>query len=123
MLNFFYTAKSLDGKTKTGVAEAESVKDLSQKLREEGLFLTKADYKTDQERKGFNFGKISFGISKKVSIGEKMLMTRNLAVMVSTGLPLVKGFAILASQSKSKRMKTALLGISQEVSKGFGGLF
>jgi type IV pilus assembly protein PilC len=45
-------------------------------------------------------------------------MARNLSIMVSTGLPLVKGFTILANQSKSRKMKDALLDISQEISKG-----
>ena len=38
--------------------------------------------------------------------------------MVSTGLSLVKGFSILSTQAKSKKMRAALLSISQEVSKG-----
>ena len=45
-------------------------------------------------------------------------MTRNLWIMVSTGLSLVKGFSILSAQSKSKKMKAALLDIGQEISKG-----
>lgn len=118
MPNFSYTAKSLDGKTKTGVSEAENVKKLAQELREEGLFLARADYKGEKKKSGSGFLGRLFGSSKKVSLTEKMLMTRNLSVMVSTGLPLVRGFSILAAQSKSKRMKEALLDIGQEVSKG-----
>ena len=122
MATFSYTAKALDGTTKTGVAEAENVKELARILREEGLFLANANCKTqsgvnqEKNRFGFQFNFISS--HKKVSLTEKMLVTRNLAVMVSTGLSLVKGFSILAAQSKSKRMKEALLDIGQEVSKG-----
>ena len=117
MPNFLYTAKSLDGKVVTGAAEAENVKELSQKLRGEGLFLAKAKNKNSKKSGSFDLS-VFFGAHKKVSISEKMLMTRNLAVMVSTGLPLVKGFSILSAQAKSKKMKEALLDISQEVSKG-----
>ena len=118
MPTFFYTAKSLDGTIKTGTFEAEDVKHLAKSLREEGLFLSHADYKSNKKKNSFDaLGKI-LGFSKKVSINEKMLMTRNLSVMVSTGLPLVKGFSILAAQSKSKKMKEALMDISEEVSKG-----
>ena len=110
---FYYTAKSIDGKIKKGTADTESIRDLAQKLKEEGLILVKADYAdSDKKISGIPF------LSRGVSISEKMFMARNLSIMVSTGLPLVKGFSILANQSKSKRMKNALLDISQEVSKG-----
>jgi len=114
MPNFSYTAKSLNGETKTGTIEAENLRDLAQKIKAEGLILTEADLKEEKNKGGFN----SQFFHGKVSITEKMLMARNLSIMVSTGLSLVKGFSILAAQSKSKRMKAALLDIGQEVSKG-----
>lgn len=114
MPNFFYTAESLDGKIKTGNYDAKDIRELAQILRGEGLILTRANPKIEKAKKGFN---LPF-FSGKVSISEKMLMTRNLWVMISTGLPLVKGFSILSAQSKSKKMKAALLDIGQEISKG-----
>ena len=114
MANFFYKAKSIDGKIKIGNSDAKDVKELAQNLRGEGLFLAKVDSKTEKKETISN----PLLFSRRVSMGEKMLMTRNLWIMVSTGLPLVKGFSILAAQSKSKRMKTALLDIGQETSKG-----
>jgi len=114
MVNFFYTAKSLDGRVKTGTAEAKDVEELAQRLKGEGLFLAQADSGAKKAKSSLS---IPF-LSRKVSVTEKMLMTRNLSVMVSRGLPLVKGFTILAAQAKSKKMKEALTGISQEVSKG-----
>ncbi len=114
MSNFLYTAKSLDGEVKTGILDAENIRELAQILKGEGLILVKADSKIDKKRNGFS---LSF-FSGKVSISEKMLVTRNLWIMVSTGLPLVKGFSILSAQSKSKKMKAALLDIGQEVSRG-----
>lgn len=114
MPNFSYTAKSIDGEIKTGVSDAENIRELARSLKAEGLILVGADYKTEK-------GKGSFSLSffyGKVSIAEKMLMTRNLSIMVATGLSLAKGFPILAAQSKSKKMKVALLDIGQEISKG-----
>lgn len=110
---FFYTAKSLDGQIKTGVLEAENIRELAQNLKSEGLILTEVDIKNKAQK---NKWQISF--FEKVSITEKLLMTRNLWIMIATGLSLVKGFTILSAQSKSKRMKTALLDISTELGKG-----
>jgi type IV pilus assembly protein PilC len=114
MPNFFYKAKSLEGEIRTGTSYAKDVRELAQNLKKERLILVKADSKEEKPKKIFNF---SF-LHDKVSLTEKMFMTRNLWVMVFTGLPLVKGFSILAAQSKSKRMKGALLDIGQEISRG-----
>lgn len=114
MPNFSYTAKSFSGEVKTGTFDAKDIRALSQILKSEGLILVKADSKIERGRSGFNFP----FFSSKVSISEKMLMTRNLWIMVSTGLSLVKGFSILSAQSKSKKMKAALLDMGQEISKG-----
>lgn len=112
MAIFTYTAKSLDGHMRTGIYDAKDVKDLAKKLRSEGLFLATATSKTEKSTFSIPF------LHKKVSVAEKMFMARNLSIMVSTGLPLVKGFTILANQSKNSRMKVALSAIGQEVSKG-----
>ncbi len=114
MPNFIYTAKSLDGQVKKGNADAKDIRELAQSLKGEGLILVKADSEVNKTKGKFN---IPF-LSGKVSITEKMLMTRNLWIMVSTGLSLVKGFSILSAQAKSKKMKSALLSIGQDVSKG-----
>ena len=114
MTNFFYTAESLDGKIKKGTRDAESIRELAQSLKAEGLILVKVDSKIKKGKDNIN---IPF-ISGRVSISEKMMMARNLSIMVSTGLSLAKGFPILAAQSKSKKMKEALIDIGQEISKG-----
>jgi type IV pilus assembly protein PilC len=46
------------------------------------------------------------------------MITRNLEVMVSTGVPLVKSFSILAVQSKNKKLKRALIDIKEKIGKG-----
>lgn len=114
MANFLYTAKSLDGEIKTGFAEAENIKELAADLKSEGLFLARVDSQTEKEKSAFG---LNF-FHRKVSIAEKMLMTRNLWIMVATGLSLVKGFSILSVQAKNKKLKLALLDISKEIGKG-----
>jgi len=111
---FFYDAKTIDGQIKKGFLEATDTKELAQSLREKGLFLFKVDSKDKKENKILNFNLFH----QKVPISEKMLMTRNLWIMITTGLPLVKGFSILSEQSKNKRMKSALSDIGQQIGQG-----
>jgi type IV pilus assembly protein PilC len=53
-----------------------------------------------------------------VSATEKIMMTRNMGVMFSTGLPLTKIFEILSVQTRSKKLKAALADIKDNINKG-----
>ena len=109
-----YTAKSFDGQTKKGVMAAKDIKELSQDLKKEGLILVKADLDAKKRVNFFKISLFSFGVSLK----NKIMLTRNLSIMVSAGLPFTKSFSILANQSKNQEFKEALLDIRDEISKG-----
>jgi type IV pilus assembly protein PilC len=114
MPNYFYTAKSFDGKTKTGSASATDVRQLAQTLKGENLLLVKAV--SDEEKKK---GKLNFLIpSFRISTTEKILMTRNLWIMFAAGLSLVKIFDLLAAQAKNTKLKAIMLDINKRLNKG-----
>lgn len=58
---------------------------------------------------------LSFG---GVSLTEKMMFTRNLQVMVASGLSLPKSLQVLAAQTKSKKFQKTILNINEKVTKG-----
>ncbi|MBI1866177.1 MAG: type II secretion system F family protein, partial [Candidatus Staskawiczbacteria bacterium] len=72
--------------------------------------LIRTDSESKKIKRRFSFSKVSFT--------EKIIMIRNLGVMFSTGLPLVKSFGILSAQTKNKKLKNALLDIKERISKG-----
>jgi len=111
-----YTAKSLEGETKSGTSASKDEKELSQDLRREGLFLVKAVSDEEiKEKRSF----LSFFISKaRISSTEKILMTRNLWIMTATGMSMVKIFDVLAIQAKNKKFKNVLLDIREKINKG-----
>lgn len=114
MPNYFYTAKSFDGQTHTGLQNAIDERQLAQSLKNQGLMLIKA---APQEKEKKSLMKsLSFDLG--VSSTEKIMMTKNLGVMFSTGLPLTKSFDILSVQAKNKTLKAALIDIKERVSKG-----
>lgn len=118
MPNFYYTAKSFDGKSEEGVLPAQNVHELAQTLRAQNLILITADENGKPKKKIdlMNLKLPSFGVSLK----EKILFVRNLWIMISTGLSLVRSFDILAGQTKNSKLKKALLDVKEEVSKGKG---
>jgi len=113
MPNYFYTAKSLDGETNTGTIAAKDVRELSKILRNDGLFLVKAVPEIAEKKKRFSFS-FSFGVPS----AEKIVLAKNLSIMVATGLSLVKSFDILAKQAKNKKLKNALFAIKEKINKG-----
>jgi len=115
MPNYFYTAKTIDGKTKTGNAFADNLRQLAQKLKDEELILIKADSDEKKERKGFLN---SFFPKVRISTAEKIIMTRNMYIMTATGLSMVKIFDILSAQTKKPKFRKALLDIKEKINKG-----
>ncbi len=116
MPKFFYTATSFQGEKKSGVLEVKNEKELSQILHQEGYFLISASFEEKTSPK--KSLTIFFSFLKWVSITEKMLFVRNLRVMVSAGIALPRALRTLSVQSKSKKFRSALLTISDEITKG-----
>ena len=114
MPKYFYTAKSLKGEEKSGVLEAKDIHQLAQKLHEQGFILIKAIPEKEHLKKKFKFPLPSSG----PSLTEKMFFTRNLQVMISAGIPLVRAIGTLSLQTKSKKFKQVLLNIKEEIVKG-----
>ena len=114
MPRYFYTAKSLKGEEKSGVLETKDIHQLAQKLHEQGFILIKAIPEEEHLKKKFKFPLPSSG----PSLTEKMFFTRNLQVMISAGIPLVRAIGTLSLQTKSKKFKQVLLNIKEEIVKG-----
>lgn len=119
MPTFFYTAKSLDGETKSGSQEAASETELAHALREQGFLLTSVRLVAAAqplERKDW-WNDISFDLGF-VPLMEKMLFTRHLAVMIGAGLSVSRALEALAQQTKNKTMAKAIVRLGEDVKKG-----
>jgi len=116
MPKYLYTAKSLKGESKTGTREAKDKYQLARILHREGYVLIKADLEKEEVKK--RKLEISLPFFGGVSLKEKVFFTRNLQVMLAAGLSLPRALHILAGQSKSKKLKSALLEVREEITKG-----
>jgi len=111
MPNFFYTAKSVQGDTKSGFQEAKDEHHLSQILHGQGLILIKADSE-DSRKRGGGFSFLGIPLS------EKMFFTRNLQVMINAGVPLPRALDILSGLTKSGKFRKVLGEIRENITKG-----
>lgn len=117
MPNYFYKAKNIKGEEKQGFFEAPNTSHLTHLLREQGYFLISADDK-NLEKKKKKYDLDIFGGLFGVSMKEKLFFTKNLALMIKTGVPLPRAFEILIRQAKIKKFKEVLKEISQNIIKG-----
>lgn len=115
MPKFLYTAKSItSAETKGGEIVAKDEKDAAQNLRSEGYIVTSLE--AIRESSGMNIK--LFDRFKTVPLKEKMVFTRNLAVMVSSGLTISRAIYNLSLQTNHKRFRVILQDVYQEVQEG-----
>ena len=120
MPNYIYTAKTKDGETKIGHLEVISQHKLSVDLRAQGLVLISAEIAGYEEtdKKWATFLKNIVKRLSRVSLVERMIFSRHLAVMVEAGLPINEALRILAKQSKNNKFKKAITQIEDNVRQG-----
>ena len=112
MPRYFYTATSLKGEPKTGTSEAKNERELARSLRKEGYILVSASL--EKSKKKIKIFQNLIGVSLK----EKLFFTRNLRLMIKTGISLPKSLNILSLQTENKKFKEALIKIREEIIKG-----
>jgi len=112
MAQFSFRAKSIDGKEKKGVCEAENEVQLAHSLRREGFVLIRAELAGSSKK--FKFSMPSMGVSLK----DKIFFCKNLQVMAAAGLSLPRAIAILADQTESRLFKQTLNQIKDDMIKG-----
>ena len=116
---FSYKAKNLQGGEESGVMEAANQTELAKALRQKGYFLLFASATKDEGGKSFltvagDFLSNLFG----VPLTEKLFFTRNLEIMIKTGVALPRSLGILAQQVKSAKFKKILSKLSEEITEG-----
>lgn len=85
-------------------------------MRKQGYILISATTKEEKQKtKNFCFDFLKFS---KVGIVEKMLFTKNLQVMISSGVPLPRALNTLSDIVKTKKFKKVLLEVKKRVVKG-----
>lgn len=118
MPTFFYTAKSQANEEKTGTYEAANKSELAHFLRQQGFFLTSTKILGQKEtaKIKLNFRLLNF--FQPITLVDKMLFTRHLAVMIKAGLPLNQALDVLAKQAKNKKLAGIIEDLNSNIQKG-----
>lgn len=115
-MKFIYTAKNITtGETRGGEIDAKSDQDVAKNLRAEGWLVTSLkELKSDEGQPGVKF----FDRFVSVPLKEKMVFTRNLAVMVSSGLTISRAVSNLSEQTSNKTFQKILRSVHEDLQAG-----
>ncbi len=129
MARFKYLAMSDKGVEVNGVVNAENQVAAIQQIRDLGYFPTQVVEEADRARarrthaaraeKGTGLNvELKFLTPKTISGRTLAIFTRQLAVLIDAGLPLLKSLRVLEEQQKPGPLKDALAGMGQAVESG-----
>jgi len=110
-----YVALDTDGRKKKGVSEGDSARHVRQILRDQGLLPVTVDEVAESES---NQSISRFTMQRSISAADLSLITRQLATLTKSGLPLDEATATVAKQTEKPRIQRLVLGIRSKVLEG-----
>lgn len=111
---FAYTALDTRGRELKGVLEGDTPRQVRQQLREQGFTPLEVVEAAEHEAKSPN----SFGLQRGVSATDLALITRQLATLVRSALPVEEALLAVSQQTEKPRLKNMLLAVRSRVMEG-----
>ncbi len=108
-MEFTYEALNKQGQSITGKVQAENTTDAYEKLREAGVVVTKLDAST---------GNVKKTRSKKVPLADMSMFARQMAAMISAGIPVTQALSSLAGQTTNTTLAAAIKNVADDVEGG-----
>lgn len=117
MAAFDYLAVNAKGKNVKGVIEGDTPRHARSLLREQGLMPMEVTPSLKKQKQA-NSGKASR--RDKISASDLALITRQLATLVESGLPLEEALMAVAEQSEKNSQKSMIMAVRTKVTEGYG---
>lgn len=111
---FEYTAVDTGGRQRRGILEGDTARQVRQTLRERGLLPLAVDEVAEKQ----TGGRRSFAIRRSISPMDLALVTRQLATLVRSSMPLEESLLAVSQQSEKPRLKSVMLGVRSRVMEG-----
>lgn len=114
MAAYEYNALDAQGRQKKGLIEGDTPRHARQLLRDRGL----TPLEVHQVAESKSGTRSAFSRGGAINSAELALFTRQLAILVRSGLPLDEALTAVSEQSESKRVKRVALGVRAGVVEG-----
>ncbi len=112
---FEYVAMDQAGKQRKGLLEGDTPKHVRQLLRDRELLPLSVTEVAQKEARRQR----TFSIRKGISSAELSLITRQLASLAQSGMPLEESLLAVSQQNDNPRSKSILLGVRAKVMEGY----
>ncbi|CAK4070371.1 type II secretion system inner membrane protein GspF [Vibrio sp. 16] len=117
MAAFEYKALNAKGKTQKGVIEGDNARQVRARLKEQGLVPVEVNETRQKAKKQSSQSTLSF--KRGISTPDLALITRQLATLVQSGMPLEECLKAVSEQSEKPRIRTMLLAVRSKVVEGY----
>lgn len=117
MAAYAYKALKANGGNASGVMEGDNPRQIRQQLRDKGLIPLEVDQVAEKERKsqsGFSL------FAPKISAADLALITRQMATLVESALPVEEALLAVAEQCDNARQKNMMMAVRSKVVEGHG---
>lgn len=125
---YSYTAKNISGQSESGIFHAKDKIEVARELRKRGFVPIKVEEKEGgaaRRSSGSFFQKLLkldvgplFDQLRGVSLTDKIMFSRHLAVMIQAGVPITRALNTLSQQTKNAMFKNAILRIEEDIREG-----
>jgi type II secretion system protein F len=115
MALFSYKAKDNTGQTIAGTLEAESTAMVISRLQAMGYFPLSVENESEKRKTTVA---VARAITRRVHINDIATFNRQLADLLSSGIPLVKALGVIQNQTSSDALVEIITQINQDVSGG-----
>jgi general secretion pathway protein F len=112
---FEYTAVDAAGRERKGVLEGDTARQVRQLLRDQALLPVAVNEVSQTEKKE---SKARFTVKRGVSASDLSLLTRQIATLVRSGLPLEEALAAVSEQTEKPRVRNIVMGVRAKVMEG-----
>lgn len=127
MAAFSYQAYDSQGNRKTGIVEADSERAARQALRAQGLLPESVNNvqqkaQAGEQKASSGLGRLQQSLKhakQKVSAADLTLLTRQLATLLVSSIPIDEALGSVAEQSTKPAVKAILLGVRAKVLTGY----
>ena len=116
MAAFAYKAINAKGKNTSGVLEGDNARQIRQQLREKGLVPMEVE-QVAEKSSGSSSGGLQL-FKPRISASDLALLTRQLATLIESALPIEEALLAVAEQSEKTRQKNMMMAVRSKVVEG-----
>lgn len=105
MALYLYQALSRDGKRTSGTLDATSLKQAHDQLAAKGLYPIRVVLSSEGQAPGFSFKTL---FERTISLKDKLFFTKQLQVLLRSGVPLLEALDLLSQQTEGRLQKIVI---------------